>query len=505
MNRLRTAIPVILGLLLVAPPAWGQDKEKPKVRFYPTPQEVVEKMLDLAKVTKKDVVYDLGCGDGRIVVTAGKKYGAKAVGVDIDPALVQQAQAKVKAAKVEDLVTIRKEDMFKTDLTGASVVTLYLNDKANLALMPILKKSLKPGSRVVSQTWDMGDWKPDRTIVVNGIDDKDGQKYEYTLYLWIIKAEEKQPECSSVEAGDVVETPNAYPESIRTPKDAAKATYKLLELAGRDGVNLAVHLWAPPKVAAATPVILFIHGIGMHGEPHAAIQAGFTARGLPFVAPDLRGHGRSGGVRGEMAEPHVVRADIGAFIGLCNQQFPDSPVVLLGESMGGLIAADYAWRGERRLAGLALLVPAFAVHKSQIKLDGLVKALSGKVVLADDAKLAPSTREPGFVKARKADKLALHDVKLSYLTALAAMQRDWPRAAAEVKTPLYIAVGGKDRILDSHVTREVFEQAGTPKAQKTWRQWDEAFHTLCWDPLTPQVIEDVAQWALGSGKNGKAP
>jgi SAM-dependent methyltransferase len=166
--------------------ASGQGTEKPKVGYWPTPQEVVDKMLDMAKVTKNDVVYDLGCGDGRIVVTAGKKYGAKAVGVDIDPVRVQEALARVKAAKVEDLVTIRKEDMFKTDLTGASVVTLYLNDKANLALMPILKKSLKPGSRVVSQTWDMGDWKPDRTIVVDGIDEKDNTKYKYTLYLWII-------------------------------------------------------------------------------------------------------------------------------------------------------------------------------------------------------------------------------------------------------------------------------------------------------------------------------
>jgi alpha-beta hydrolase superfamily lysophospholipase len=223
---------------------------------------------------------------------------------------------------------------------------------------------------------------------------------------------------------------------------------------------------------------------------------------MPFIAPDLRGHGRSGGTRGEMAEPHVLRADLGTVIGLCDRQFADSPVVLMGESMGGLIAADYAWRGERRLAGLALLVPAFAVHKSQIKLESLVKALSGKVLLADEAKLAPSTREPGFVAARKADKLALREVKLSYLTALSAMQRDWPRAAAEVKCPLYIALAGKDRIIDAHVTREVFEQAGTPKAQKTLRQWDDAFHTLCWDPQTPQVMDDVARWAVGLG-NGK--
>jgi len=297
-----------------------------------------------------------------------------------------------------------------------------------------------------------------------------------------------------------------YPESILPPKDAPKAAYKFVELAARDGVNLAVHVWHPSPLrgrgaggegARAAPVILFIHGIGMHGEPHGAVQAGFTARGLPFIAPDLRGHGRSGGTRGELPEPHVLRADLGAVMALCNQQYPDAPIILVGESMGGLIAADYAWRGERRLTGMALLVPAFAVHKSQINPKGFADALFGKVLLADEAKLAPSTREPGFITARMADKLALHDVKTSYVTSLAALQRDWPRAASEVTCPLYIALAGKDRIIDAETTREVFDRAGTPKAQKTLRQWDDACHTLCWDPLTPQVIEDVAQWALG--------
>jgi len=165
-------------------------EEKPKPRYYPTPQAVIDKMLEMAKVTKADVVYDLGCGDGRIVVTAAKKYGVKALGVDIDPVRVKEAVARAKAAKVAELVTVREEDMYKTDLSGASVVTLYLNDKANLALMPALKKSLKPGSRVVSHTWDMGDWRPDKTVTMTAVDEKDGMRYEYKLYLWIIRKQE---------------------------------------------------------------------------------------------------------------------------------------------------------------------------------------------------------------------------------------------------------------------------------------------------------------------------
>src|SRR5205807_4036866 len=107
MNLTRMAILAIVGWLILVPHSGGQGTQKPKVGYWPTPQEVVDKMLEMAKVTKNDVVYDLGCGDGRIVVTAGKKYGAKAVGVDIDPVRVQEALARVKAAKVEDLVTIR--------------------------------------------------------------------------------------------------------------------------------------------------------------------------------------------------------------------------------------------------------------------------------------------------------------------------------------------------------------------------------------------------------------
>jgi SAM-dependent methyltransferase len=181
-----------LAMLLAGAPTLGEEKPKVKVRYYPTPQAIVDKMLEMAKVTKDDVVYDLGCGDGRIVVAAATKHGAKAVGVDIDAELLAQARAKVKAARVEELVTIRKEDLFTTDITGASVVTLYLNDKANLALMPILKKSLKPGARIVSQTWDMGDWKPDRTITATAVDEKNGARREYKLFLWIIgKAADK--------------------------------------------------------------------------------------------------------------------------------------------------------------------------------------------------------------------------------------------------------------------------------------------------------------------------
>jgi alpha-beta hydrolase superfamily lysophospholipase len=292
-----------------------------------------------------------------------------------------------------------------------------------------------------------------------------------------------------------------YPESVPVPKGSPRPTYKELKVWARDGTKLVVHEWAPPVYPAGNPVVLFIHGIGMHGKPYASIAAGFTSRKLVLVMPDLRGHGQSNGKRGELAEPHVLRADLGAVIGLIHQRHPKAPVVLAGESMGGLIAADYAWRGERRLAGLALLAPAFAVHPSQINLSDVGWALLDGVALTTDGKLKASTRDEGFINARKKDGLALRKVNSSYLIAIAGLQRDWPRAAAGLKQPLFIGCAGKDKVIDSTIVKAFYDRAGA--AKKTWKPWNEAYHTLCWDPLTPRVIDEVATWALTLSKKEK--
>ena len=151
---------------------------RPDVVFVPTPQPVVEKMLELAKVTKDDVVYDLGCGDGRIVVTAAKKFGCKAYGFDIDPRRIKESNENVQKNGVGDLVTIQQKDIFTLDLSQANVVTLYLLPSLNVKLIPQLEK-LKPGSRIVSHDFDMRGVKPDQTVEVttdNGA--------EHTVYFW---------------------------------------------------------------------------------------------------------------------------------------------------------------------------------------------------------------------------------------------------------------------------------------------------------------------------------
>lgn len=138
-------------------------------------------MLVLANVSSVDVVYDLGCGDGRIVIAAARKFGARGVGVDIDPARIAEARRNAAIAKVEHLVTFRVEDALATDVSGASVVALYLLAAQNVALRPALMRQLRPGSRVVSHNFAMGDWNPD---VVDTFMSADGESR--TLYLWRI-------------------------------------------------------------------------------------------------------------------------------------------------------------------------------------------------------------------------------------------------------------------------------------------------------------------------------
>ncbi len=178
-----------------ATPATGKaesEKREPDVVFVPTPQPVVEKMLEMAEIKPGDIVYDLGCGDGRIVVTAAKKYGVKAYGFDIDPKRIEESLANVKSNKVEHLVTLRRADIFKLDLREATVVTLYLLPELNVRLMPQLEK-LKPGSRIVSHDFDMRGAKPvavhRMSVPQQGATAEDlgySSAREHTIYKWIV-------------------------------------------------------------------------------------------------------------------------------------------------------------------------------------------------------------------------------------------------------------------------------------------------------------------------------
>ena len=174
---------VVLSLSTAA--ALAQAKREPDVVFVPTTDDAIAAMLKLADVKKTDVVYDLGCGDGRIVVAAAKTYGARAVGIDIDPQRIREARDRAKSAGVENLVRFEENDLFQADIKEASVVTLFLLNSLNQKLRPKLMADLKPGTRVVSNTFDMGDWKPEKEVTVESA--PEGSYLSRKLFLWTIK------------------------------------------------------------------------------------------------------------------------------------------------------------------------------------------------------------------------------------------------------------------------------------------------------------------------------
>jgi SAM-dependent methyltransferase len=169
-------------LLLVLLAADKDEERRPDVRYVPTPTEVVDKMLEVARIKPTDVVYDLGCGDGRIVLTAARKYKCKAVGYDIDPERIKECEAnKAKESKeVQKLVSFEKKDIFTLDLSKATVIMLYLRPELNVKLIPQLKK-LKPESRIVSHNWDMKGIKPDKGFPIQ-VKKRDG--YVRDVYRW---------------------------------------------------------------------------------------------------------------------------------------------------------------------------------------------------------------------------------------------------------------------------------------------------------------------------------
>jgi ribosomal protein L11 methylase PrmA len=171
-------LPLLTGLAaLVILPVSAQDEVQINTPYVATPYPVVRAMLHLARTKKSDKVYDLGCGDGRILIEAAKRYGAHGVGIDNNPQRIREAQEAARREGVSELLSFRLGDLYAVDLQDATLVTLYLLPEVNLKLKPKLQKQLRPGTRIVSHTFDMGDWKPNQAQSSAG----------ETIYLWKIK------------------------------------------------------------------------------------------------------------------------------------------------------------------------------------------------------------------------------------------------------------------------------------------------------------------------------
>jgi len=196
------AVLVFAGLLTVPPPAGAQDLNWQAFKGYdvpyvPTPVEVVDEMLRLAGLKAGDVLYDLGCGDGRIVIAAAKRFGVRAVGIDIDPLRIQESQANAAAAGLAAKVRFLQQDLFETDFRDATVITMYLLTSVNMRLRPKLLTDLKPGTRLVSHSFEMGEWRPDKTTVVTTSfgDERD-------VHFWVVPANVTGRWTWSLAAGD---------------------------------------------------------------------------------------------------------------------------------------------------------------------------------------------------------------------------------------------------------------------------------------------------------------
>jgi precorrin-6B methylase 2 len=176
---------LVLGVSLAAAQT-GEQRRQFDVPYVPTTEEAVRAMLKLADVKKTDIVYDLGCGDGRIVIAAAKTYGARGVGIDIDPQRIREAKENAKKAGVENLVRFEENDLFHAEGREATVVTLFLLPSINLKLRPKLLQELKPGTRVVSNTFDMGDWRPEKEQSLPGADDDEAAYLSHKSFLWTI-------------------------------------------------------------------------------------------------------------------------------------------------------------------------------------------------------------------------------------------------------------------------------------------------------------------------------
>jgi SAM-dependent methyltransferase len=164
----------------------AKPRREPDVPYVPTTEAAVQAMLKLAGVKKSDVVYDLGCGDGRIVIAAAKNFGARGVGIDINPVRISEAKENARTAGVEKLVRFEENDLFQADIREATVVTLFLLPHINLKLRPKLLQDLKPGTRIVSNTFDMDDWKAEKEVTVGDADTDDDEPLSRRLFLWTV-------------------------------------------------------------------------------------------------------------------------------------------------------------------------------------------------------------------------------------------------------------------------------------------------------------------------------
>jgi SAM-dependent methyltransferase len=237
---LRALATLTLGLLL------GTARAQDEVPFVTTPDRVTQAMLELAGVTPQDFVIDLGSGDGRIVITAARRFGARGLGVELSPDLVTLSRENARAAGVAARAEFHVQDLFGTDLSRAQVITMYLLPEVNLQLRPRLL-ALAPGTRIVSHDWDMGDWTPDRSLTLDVPDKAIGREKRSTVHLWVVPLQAQGLWCTAGGRLDITQRFQAFSATL----SAEGGNAPLAVVDGRVGVD-GLHAGSDPRAATVT-------------------------------------------------------------------------------------------------------------------------------------------------------------------------------------------------------------------------------------------------------------
>ncbi|MBN1632406.1 MAG: alpha/beta fold hydrolase [Thermoleophilia bacterium] len=265
-----------------------------------------------------------------------------------------------------------------------------------------------------------------------------------------------------------------------------------------DGVELAYHWWLP-DVGGPAKVLAILHGIGLEGSPYQSIGAPLSEAGTAVYSLDLRGHGLSGGARGDMGSNRKVLADIEAFLSMVRAQHEDVPVYLFGESMGGLFALAFAATHQKGLSGLILAAPALRLRLrhffswSNLRLPWYVVFCRRPFLSLNDQLLDISCCDEWFKHYRRTDPRPLPAVSVCYLARIGTFIGGWCfRYARRLRTPTLIIQGGHDDLLHPAAAHRLFGAIGVPDRELI--VLDDAWHTLPWDPATPMLVEAMIRW-----------
>ncbi len=300
--------------------------------------------------------------------------------------------------------------------------------------------------------------------------------------------------------------PVKLPREITSPDDVRSILETISDqhgfLGATDGTCLFYRAWTPAIQSSPDFAVLVLHGIGLHGGPYKVFGDALNKAGVAVYALDTRGHGLSCGKRDQVPDQLTENRDIRSMIQFLKERHPQAKVFLLGESMGGIFALNYAKENDGNISGLILLAPAVSVARGQFFRIGNIPLLpylffcSDKpVVSLVDKRLTKSTRDEQFVIARRKDSLAYEKVSINYLREVGSAAKNWEKLIApRVKIPTLIVQGEKDPIVSPKGSRRLFELLAS--TDKQFKPYQNIPHTLPWDPETPDVLETVCKWII---------